>query len=312
MGADSLGMPSNSIGSSGTETAVDPGVSDASSKMSAEGTSALSSSGIGGASTVTTTWLSLTAADPVGTADQAAAIADSTGGYVETRSESTGVGVVVPLSGVKGDATLGGAGPTEYVSLTLRVPTADAEAVIQELKDLGRVSSYNQSQYDVGLQQADVAARIAALTDSLASLRGLQASATNVADLLAAEAAITARQSELDAFVAQRDYLAEQIDMTSISVDVTSTSIGSADNLTFLDGIVNGWNSIGVALSLVGVGIGFLLPWLGVLVVLVGIAAAIAIPLMRRARARGSVVARAAARPVAGRPAPRARKPRSK
>jgi hypothetical protein len=300
------------MGSSGAETAVDPGVSDASSKMSAEGSSALSSAGIGGASTVTTTWLSLTAADPVATADQAAAIADAAGGYVETRSESTGVGVVVPLSGVKGDATLGGEGPTEYVSLTLRVPTADADAVIQDLKDLGRVSSYNQSQYDVGLQQADVAARIAALTESLASLRGLQASATNVADLLAAEAAITARQSELDAFVAQRDYLAEQIDMTSISVDVTSTSIGSADNLTFLDGIVNGWNSIGAALSLVGVGIGFLLPWLGVLIVLAGIAAAIAIPLMRRARARGPVVASAAARPVAGRPAPRARKPQSK
>lgn len=312
MGTDSLGMPSNSVGLSGTETAIDPGVSDASSKMTAEGTSALSSAGIGGASTVTTTWLSLTAADPVATADQAAAIADAAGGYVETRSESTGVGVVVPLSGVKADATMGGEGHTEYVSLTLRVPTAVANAVIQELKDLGRVSSYNQSQYDVGLQQADVAARIAALTDSLASLRGLQASATNVADLLAAEAAITARQSELDAFVAQRDYLAEQIDMTSISVDVTSTSIGSADNLTFLDGIVNGWNSIGAALSLVGVGIGFLLPWLGVLIVLAGIAAAIAIPLMRRYRVRGSVVASAAARPVSGRPAPRARKPQSK
>jgi hypothetical protein len=207
---------------------------------------------------------------------------------------------------------MGGEGHTEYVSLTLRVPTAVANAVIQELKDLGRVSSYNQSQYDVGLQQADVAARIAALTDSLASLRGLQASAANVADLLAAEAAISARQSELDAFVAQRDYLAGQIDMTSISVDVTSTSIGSADNLTFLDGIVNGWNSIGAALSLVGVGIGFLLPWLGVLIVLAGIAAAIAIPLMRRYRVRGSVVASAAARPVSGRPAPRARKPQSK
>jgi hypothetical protein len=314
-GTDSLGMPSDSMGSSGAETAVDPGVSDASSKMSAEGTSAFSSSGIGGPSTVTTTWLSLTSSDPVGTADQAAAIADAAGGYVETRSESTGDGIVVPLSGVKGDATLGGVGPTEYVSITLRVPTADADAVIGDLKELGRVSSYNQSQYDVGLQQADVAARITALTDSLASLRGLQASATNVADLLAAEAAISARQSELDAFVAQRDYLAEQIDLTSISVDVTSTSIGSADNLTFLDGIVNGWNSIGTALSLVGVAIGFVLPWLGVLVVLAGITAAIAIPLTRRERARAAASAAAqpaATKPVATKPVPRTRRPQPK
>jgi hypothetical protein len=187
------------------------------------------------------------------------------------------------------------------------VPTDKADSVIGDLKKLGRVSSYNQSQYDVGQQRADLAARITALTDSLASLRGLQAASTNVSDLLAAEAAISTRQAELDSLIAQRDYLSSQIDMTSISVDVTSTSIGAADNLTFLDGIVNGWNSIGTALSLAGVAIGFLLPWIGVLIVLAGIAAAIAIPLTRRARARASLAASAGAKP-----APRARKPQSK
>ena len=305
MGTDSLGMPSTSEGSAGSSVAVEPGMGD--TKMSGEGAGALSSAGIGGASTVTTTWLSLTATNPVDTADQAAAIADAAGGYVETRSESSGGGVVVPLSGVKGDTTMGGAGPTNYVSLTLRVPTEKADAVIGHLKELGRVSSYNQSQYDVGQQQADLTARITALTDSLASLRCLQAASTNVSDLLAAEAAISARQAELDSLIAQRDYLSSQIDMTSISVDVTSTSMGAADNLTFLDGIVNGWNSIGTALSLAGVAIGFLLPWLGVLIVLAGIAVAIAIPLTRRARARASVSASAGAKP-----APRARKPQSK
>jgi len=307
MGTDSLGMPSISDGSAGSDVAVDPGVGTANSKMSADGAGAFSSAGITGASTVTTTWLSLTATDPVDTADQAAAIAEAAGGYVETRSESSGGGVVVPLSGVKGDTTVGGASPTDYVSLALRVPTDKADAVIGDLKKLGRVSSYNQSQYDVGQQQADLTARITALTDSLASLRSLQAASTNVSDLLAAEAAISARQSELDSLIAQRDYLASQIDMTSISVDITSTSMGTADNLTFLDGIVNGWNSIGTALSLAGVAIGFLLPWLGVLIVLAGIAIAIAIPLTRRAHKRAAVAASGAAKP-----ARTARKPQSK
>jgi hypothetical protein len=266
----------------------------------------MSSYGIGGASTITSTWLSLTTTDPVGTANEVAVIADAAGGYVENRSESRGGGVVVPLSGVEGDVTLGGTGPTEYVSLTLRVPTEKADAVISDLKELGRVSSFNQSQYDVGQQQADLAARITSLTDSLASLRGLQASATNVSDLLAAEAAISARQSELDSLIAQRDYFDSQIEMTSISVDVTSTSVGSASDLTFLDGIVNGWNSIGTALSLVGVAIGFLLPWLGVLIVLAGIAAAIAIPVVRRTRAQ------AASAPAPAKPSPSPRKPEPK
>ena len=156
MSTDSIGVPSTSIGSSGADIAVDPGMGDASVKNSAGGSSALSNAGIGGTSTVTTTWLSLTATDPVSTADQAGAIAEAAGGYVETRSESSGGGVVVPLSGVKGDVTVGGQGPTDYVSLTLRVPTAKANAVIGDLKKLGRVSSYNQSQYDVGQQQADL------------------------------------------------------------------------------------------------------------------------------------------------------------
>jgi hypothetical protein len=267
--------------------------------------------GIGGASTITSTWLSLTTTDPVGTADQAAVIADAAGGYVENRSESSGGGVVVPLSGVEGDVTLGGTGPTDYVSLTLRVPTEKADAVISDLKELGRVSSFNQSQYDVGQQQADLAARISSLTESLASLRGLQASAANVSDLLAAEAAISARQSELDSLIAQRDYLDSQIEMTSISVDVTSTSVGSASDLTFLDGIVNGWNSIGTALSLLGVAIGFLLPWLGVLIVLAGSAAAIAIPRARRKQA-STAATTAGAKPAAAKPAPRGRRPQPK
>jgi hypothetical protein len=279
--------------------------------LSSDGSSVLSSDGIGGASTITTTWLSLTATDPVGTADQAAVIAEAAGGYVENRSESTGGGVLVPLSGVEGDATLGGAGPTDYVSLTLRVPTEEADAVIGDLKELGRVSSYNQSQYDIGQQQADLAARISSLTESLASLRGLQASAANVSDLLAAEAAISARQSELDSLIAQRDYFDSQIEITSISVDVTSTSVGSAGDLTFFDGIVNGWNSIGTALSLVGVAIGFLLPWLGVLIVLAGIAAAIAIPVARRKQA-STAATTAGAMPVAAKPAPRTRKTQPK
>lgn len=313
---DSLGMPSDSIGSSGADVAVDPGMGNERAKDSrvgsSVGSSVLSSDGIGGASTITTTWLSLTATDPVGTADQAGAIAESAGGYVETRSESSGGGVVVPLSGVKGDVTVGGQGPTDYVSLTLRVPTAKADAVIRDLKELGRVSSYNQSQFDVGQQQADLAARITSLTESLASLRGLQASAKNVSDLLAAEAAISARASELDSLISQRDYLDSQIEMTSITVDVTSTSVGSAGDLTFIDGIVNGWNSIGAALSLVGVAIGFLLPWLGLLLVLAGIAAAIAIPLVRRERARAAATTRGGKANAAAAPARTARKPQSK
>ncbi|CAB4892562.1 MAG: DUF4349 domain-containing protein [Actinobacteria bacterium] len=290
-GRENLGSPGTSSGSSGSDVAVSPGAADSglvagSAKDSSSGVAPLSNSGIGGTSTVTTTWISLTANNPVAIADQAATIATDAGGYVESRSESSGGGVVVPLSGVTGDVTMGGAGPTDYVSLTLRIPTEKASGVIAALKELGHVSSNNHSQYDVGQQQADLTARISALTESLAALRGLQSAATNVTDLLAAEAAISTRQAELDSLIAQQDYLASQIDMTAITVDVTATAVGTPANLTFIDGLVNGFNSIGTAFVLLVVGIGFILPWLGLLVILAGIALAITIPLVRRSRSR--------------------------
>ena len=314
---DSGLTPGDTVDSGVTDVAVDPGLSggSASDAISKEAV-APNTLGLAGSSTVTSTWMSLSVSDPVASADDAATIAADAQGYVESRSESTGGGVVVPLSGVKGDGTVSGSvsdgQPVEYVSLTLRVPAAKAGDVVTSLKELGRLSSYNESQYDVGLQQADLTSRISTLTESLTALRALQAQSTNVSDLLAAEAAISTRQAELDSLVAQQDYLSSQVEMTSISVDFSSQTAGLSNNLTFLDGLVLGWGSIGTAIAGLGVGLGFALPWLGLLVVLAGIVIAIVIPLVRRDRARVAAAARGSQANAAEAPARTARKPQSK
>ena len=319
---DSGLTPGNSSGSGVSDVAVDPGLpggaaSDAISKEAV----APNATGLAGSSTVTSTWISLSVSNPVASADDAVTIATDAQGYVESRSESTGGGVVVPLSGVKGDGTVAGSAEdgssgagqqVDYVSLTVRVPAAKARDVVTSLKELGRLSSYNESQYDVGLQQADLTSRIATLTESLTALRALQAQSSNVSDLLVAEAAISTRQAELDSLVAQQDYLSSQVEMTSISVDFSSQTAGLSNNLTFLDGLAFGWGSIGTAIAGLGVGLGFVLPWLGVLVVLAGIVVAIVIPLVRRERARVAAAARGAKPSAAATPARTARKPQSK
>ena len=314
---DSGLTPGNSSGSGVSDVAVDPGLSGgaASDAISKEAI-APNATGLAGSSTVTSTWISLSVSNPVTSANDAATIATDAQGYVESRSESTGGGVVVPLSGVKGDGTVSGSvadgQPVEYVSLTLRIPAAKAGDVVTSLKELGRLSSYNESQYDVGLQQADLTSRIATLTESLTALRALQAQSSNVSDLLAAEAAISTRQAELDSLVAQQDYLSSQVEMTSISVDFSSQTAGLSNNLTFLDGLAFGWGSIGAAIAGLGVGLGFVLPWLGILAVLAGIAAAIVIPVVRRERARAAATTRNGKTSAAAAPARTARKPRSK
>ena len=319
---DSGLTPGDSVDSGVTDVAVDPGLSggSASDAISKEAVSP-NTLGLAGSSTVTSTWMSLSVSNPVASANGAATIATDAQGYVESRSESTGGGVVVPLSGVKGDGTVSGSAEdgssgagqqVDYVSLTVRVPAAKAGDVVTSLKELGRLSSFNESQYDVGLQQADLTSRISTLTESLTALRALQAQSTNVSDLLAAEAAISTRQAELDSLVAQQDYLSSQVEMTSISVDFSSQTAGLSNNLTFLDGLAFGWGSIGAAIAGLGVGLGFVLPWLGILAVLAGIAAAIVIPVVRRERARAAATTRNGKTSAAAAPARTARKPRSK
>lgn len=236
--------------------------------------------GISGSVTVTSTWISSTVSDPRAAAEQASRLATDAGGYVESRTEGTGYGVM-PL-----DASSSSGDTVTSVSLVLRVPTAKLDAVLTDLRAVGHETSFNQTMYDATADMVSLDAQIRTLTDSLASLRQLQSQATNVTDLLAAEDAISSRQASLDGLIAQRDYLKTQVDMTAISIDFTAQTSSTVTNQTFGDGVVNGWNALVSAGGVLLVVLGFLLPWVALLVVLAGIALAITIPLVRRARRR--------------------------
>lgn len=237
--------------------------------------------GINGSVTVTSTWISSTVSDPRVAAEQASSIATEAGGYVESRTEGTGYGLMplgAPSSSTNDAVT--------SITMVLRVPTAEMDTVLAEIRAIGHETSFNQTMYDATADKVSLDAQIRTLTDSLASLRQLQSQATNVTDLLAAEDAISARQSNLDGLIAQRDYLASQVEMTAISIDFTAQTSSTVTNQNFGDGVVNGWNALMATGGVLLVVLGFLLPWLAVLVVMGGIALAITIPLVRRARRR--------------------------
>lgn len=247
-----------------------------------DGSANTAAQGINGSVTVTSTWMTLTASNPIDAADEAEAIATQAGGYVESRSEGTDDGGVVPLTTAKSSSPAGS--DVTSVSLTLRVPTNTMDATIAAVQKLGHQTSFNQTRYDATRDKLSLDAQIQSLQDSLAALRTLQAQATNVTDLLAAEDAISSRQADLDSLVTQRDYLMQQVDLTAIAITFDAPSVSPATGLTFVDGIVNGWKAIMTAGSLLAVAVGFLLPWLAILVVLAAVVLAITVPLVRRSK----------------------------
>lgn len=193
---------------------------------------------------IVTGTIMLTAADPVAAGRQVVTIVEAAGGRVDSVTEA----------------------PERSSTLTVRVPPARLDAVLAEVGDLGKVTSLTTSRDDVTMQYTDLEARIAALRTSVDRLRALIESATNTADLIAAEAALTERQADLDSLEARRRQLAEQVDLSTLTVDI-GTEARPSDQDSFWDGLVAGWNGLRAALAAAVVAAGVAVPWVGFLVV---------------------------------------------
>ncbi|MGG7508764.1 DUF4349 domain-containing protein [Plantibacter sp. YIM 135249] len=219
---------------------------------------------------VTTGSLTLTDADPAKLADKASKIVLDAGGRVDTRDESPA-----------------GANQTAQANLTVRIPKDDFDRVLDDMKALGIVTGVSISTVDVTTQAADLDARITALQASVDRLLALMKEATSTADLLAAETSLSERQAELDGLVAQRDALGDQVDYSSVYISVIAPgTAGSALPSDFWGGLVAGWNALLTAGSGLVVVIGFLAPWIGLLLVL-GLVVLLVIRLaLRRPRQR--------------------------
>lgn len=151
---------------------------------------------------------------------------------------------------------------------TLRVPAEDLDAVRTALGDIGEVTSTEISENDVTSQAIDLEARIDATQVSVDRLTDLMEQAGSVGDLLDAEAALSERQAQLESYQRELEHLEDQVAMSTLHVDLTrDREVASTDPAGFGDGLVTGWNGlIGFANGLV-VAVGFLLPWLGVVLV---------------------------------------------
>lgn len=204
---------------------------------------------------VVTGQIFVTAADPVRAARDAVAVVESAGGRVDNRTENPETDNSPASS-----------------SLTARIPASELTAAVDSIEALGKVTSVSISRDDVTMQYQDLDARIGALQASVDRLRALIAGATNTADLIEAESALSSRQGELDSLTSQKNYLADQVDLSTITVQFSTDDVTPSpgpDN--FLDGLVAGWHSLVDAFQGGVVALGRAIPWLGALIVGVGL-----------------------------------------
>lgn len=197
---------------------------------------------------VKTAMVTITAADPPGTADRAAEIATTAGGRVDNRSEDAGSGT--------GRA---------HVSLTLRVPAAKLDAALADLKKLGTVESVQITSDDVTAQRVDLDARITALQTSVDRLLGIMRDAKDPEALIKAEEALSQRQADLDSLRAQRAALGAQIDYSTLNVEINAERVGGPAPERyhgFFGQVERGWDLLVSAVSNVVLAFGLLLPWL--------------------------------------------------
>lgn len=223
-----------------------------------------------GDSMIVTGNMSITVADPVESAEEAADLVEEAGGRVDSRTETPGTDTQPPRA-----------------SLVLRVPSDKLEAVLDELRGLGTVNSVSQESSNVEQQRKDLDARIDALSASTARLRQLLAEATSIADLIAIESELTTRQSELDSLTQQRDWLVDQVDYSTISLELVTEEVApdpAPDD--FWSGLVAGWTALVAFVSTLGIAIGVMLPWLLALAVIAAIV--LAVVLLSTRRRRGS------------------------
>ena len=82
------------------------------------------------------------------------------------------------------------------MTISLRVPADQYDAVIDKLAALGEVTNRTESSQDVTAEIVDVNSRVESMTASVARVRALLAQATDIADVISIESELAAREAE--------------------------------------------------------------------------------------------------------------------
>ncbi|WP_051486243.1 DUF4349 domain-containing protein [Nocardioides sp. J54] len=169
--------------------------------------------------------------------------------------------------------------------LVARVPSDSFDDATRELEEVATLLGSTTSGEDVSTEVVDVAARVRAQRASVARVQALLAQAKDIQQVISVERELATRQADLDSLVARQEYLADQTSFSTITVTIEQPDGDRADEEDetdgFVEGLAAGWDSFVGGLVAILTVVGFLLPWLGLLALVVA-------PLWLLVRRRGA------------------------
>lgn len=198
-----------------------------------------------GSSVVTSGSISLEVADPRGAAHKVTEMVSSLGGSIDSQSSAGWED-----------------GSTMSADLSVRVPSEKFDTAFDKIEELGTLVSENRNSYDVATQQADLSGRITSLEESIARLEELATKAANVGELIPIESELTTRKAELEGLKAQSAAIEHDIDQSLIWVSLRAPMDTQGSPHNFWEGVLAGIASIGAAAAGFVVFLGFVLPWI--------------------------------------------------
>ncbi|MGO1539323.1 MAG: DUF4349 domain-containing protein, partial [Leucobacter sp.] len=173
--------------------------------------------------------------------------------------------------------------------LTVRIPAANHDAFIAELKELGEVVTLESNAEDVTLEQVDLESRISSLESSIASLEAMLEAATTVEDMLEVEGELSDRQAELQSLQAQHEVLSEDVALSTVHVNFSSDAEPEPideEPTGFFAGLGEGWNDFVESLNDFITDFGYALPGLALLIIILALIWLFVVrPIWRRIRA---------------------------
>ena len=162
-------------------------------------------------------------------------------------------------------------GKNPSATLVLRVPPQQLNRVLDEFGHLGRERSRQLSTRDVTAKVADVTSRVISARQAIARLRELYTRAVKVADVIQIENELAARESDLESLQAQQRALARQTSTAAITLSLVSAAAPAASTqhrTGFVGGLENGWDAFTKAMAALATGLGAVLPFVALLLIL--------------------------------------------
>lgn len=127
-------------------------------------------------------------------------------------------------------------------TVTLRVPSGDFDAVVAEVRRLGKVVSATSRGQDVSAQYTDIEARLRALNASRDQVLTVLSKATTVGDILAVQERLNSVQVQIEQLQGQQKVLDDQTTFGTVSVRVAEPGADQVGQRLERSGLSGAWD----------------------------------------------------------------------